>query len=318
MTDPATGPVEHPARSRARSLIGFVIGLLLLAAAVWAVAAQRDELGTAWQAVRTAPAWMLAAAVALPVVNNVVIAGVFWVLTRRYGRVGPGEMTAVIGVAWLLNYLPLRPGMFGRIAYHKAVNGIRVADSVRVLFQNLACGGAASALALGIILGVAGSPRLAEPWVFSMLLGAPAAILVAGIVVPGRSLRRALAAGVLLRYVDLLVWGARYALVFALVGSPISLSGALAVAIVCQAALLVPFVGNGMGIREWAVGLTAAALPAAFLGIDAGRAAGLMADLVNRGAELMAAIPVGLGASLHLHRRRSATGDAARPRAYNR
>ena len=63
---------------------------------------------------------------------------------------------------------------------------------------------------------------------------------------------------------------------------------------IADIALLVPFVGNGLGVREWAVGLTASRQVAA--------AVGLTADLVNRAAELIVAIPLGLAAWVWLTR----------------
>jgi hypothetical protein len=97
------------------------------------------------------------------------------------------------------------------------------------------------------------------------------------------------------RYLDVLIWMARYAAVFALVGRPLSWGEAAAVAGVSQAAMLVPFVGNGLGVREWAIRLVAPALPAWFAG-DAGLTGtlALSADLLNRAGEIVAAVPVGL------------------------
>jgi hypothetical protein len=276
---------------RVRALLGFAVGILLLASAVWVVASRHNDLGHAMKAVRSAPRLMVGAAVVLPVLNNLVIAMVFLVLTRRYGRVGGVEMCALIAAAWLLNYLPLRPGLFGRVAYHRMVNGIRVRDSIRVMIGNVACGGVAVGAAL-LVVAVAGW-RSASGFGALAGLGSLLVVLtVAALLSRGTAWGPSIA-GVFLRYVDLMVWVGRYAIVFSLVGSPIDPLGAVAVASVCQAALLVPFVGNGLGIREWAVGLTAAALPAAFLADGAG-SAGLLADLVNRVAEVVAAVPAGL------------------------
>jgi hypothetical protein len=98
--------------------------------------------------------------------------------------------------------------------------------------------------------------------------------------------------------------------VFALVGAPIGLPGAVAFAAVCQVALVVPFIGNGLGVREWAIALTAAALPPAVLGSDMGAGMGLLADLVNRAAEVLVVIPVGMASVAYLSRRmRAGKGD---------
>ncbi|MHC4784997.1 MAG: hypothetical protein ACYTE6_03445, partial [Planctomycetota bacterium] len=53
--------------------------------------------------------------------------------------------------------------------------------------------------------------------------------------------------------------------------------------------MLVPFVGNGLGLREWAVGLAAPLLTPYVLGL------GLAAELLNRAAELVVIVILGLG-----------------------
>jgi len=75
----------------------------------------------------------------------------------------------------------------------------------------------------------------------------------------------------------------------------------VALAIVSQIAMLVPIAGNGLGLREWAIGLTAASLT----GLDP--QAGLAADLVNRAVEVLVAVPVGLLSARVVSRRLKAT-----------
>lgn len=299
--EPLPGPLSPPAaRRRWRSLIGFIIGVLLLAAAVWAVVAQGGDAQRAWASVRHAPVWLIGAAVVLPLVNWVIISYSFWLLMRRHGRISPAEMAGLIGVAWLFNYLPLRPGLVGRIAYHRAVNRIAVADSVRVTLINMACGVAAvvSLLAVAVV-------RRGAEGVWAVGFAAPAVMGGVAYVI-ARWRRPAMAwlpALYVVRCVDLYVWMARYAVVFALVGAPIRPGGAAAVTAVSQVALCIPIVGNGMGLREWAVGLTAGALPPGVVGPEGAAASiGLAADLVNRAAELVVSIPVGLLSSLALAR----------------
>ena len=69
----------------------------------------------------------------------------------------------------------------------------------------------------------------------------------------------------------------------------------------------VPLVGNGLGLREWAVALMRSSLPA-WYGAGAASAAGLTADLLNRTAELGVAIPVGLVCAAFVTRRIRAAG----------
>jgi hypothetical protein len=106
----------------------------------------------------------------------------------------------------------------------------------------------------------------------------------------------------LCRYADMLIWVARYWVVFRLVGAPVSIAAATAIAAVCQITLNIPIVGNGMGLREWAVGLTASHLPRGLFGASGQMqmSSGLAADLVNRVAELAVALPMGLLCAAYL------------------
>src|SRR4029079_8775600 len=117
-----------------------------------------------------APPALIALALALPLVNWVLSSLGLWVQMRRHGPVGAVEVALLVGAAWVLNYLPLRPGMIGRIAYHKSVNGIEVVDSVRAVFVGMGCGACAVltvlgiAAALGAETGIAGwTAALAVP-----------------------------------------------------------------------------------------------------------------------------------------------------------
>ena len=118
-----------------------------------------------------------------------------------------------------------------------------------------------------------------------------------------------------LKVLDGYAWTARYMLAFQVTGNPIGVGEALAVAVVAQAAMLIPLAGTGLGVREWAVALLAASLPAwyatgggpdgeAAAGMVAGTiGAGLAADLVCRAAELLVAVPTGLACTAWLARR---------------
>lgn len=294
MSEAAAGPPGSPGdrSKRTRRIAGFALGMLLLAGAGWVLYSQRDAVERAWGSAREAPWWLVALALVLPLCNWLLISLSFWTMMRKYGRIGYGEMSQAIGAAWLLNYLPLRAGMVGRIAYHRAVNRISVGDSLRVMVANMAIGAVAVLAVLGI--SVAMGPRASAAQWGLALMGPLLGIAGARAVLARRG--KAWAADVMLiRYLDMMVWVARYAVVFAIVGAPITLAGAVAVAAACQAALIVPFIGNGLGLREWAVGLTAAALPVGALSVsgELTTATGLMADVVNRAAELAVAVPVG-------------------------
>ncbi|MEX2218878.1 MAG: hypothetical protein WD749_08965 [Phycisphaerales bacterium] len=286
--------------SRPRSIVAFLVGAGLLVAAGWVVARQGEVLNGAWESIRSAPPLLMVAAMGLPLVNFALVSVSFWLLMRREGRVSLLEMTCLIGAAWLLNFMPMRPGLVGRIAYHRAVNGIPVARSVRVTLVGLAAAGGAALTTL-LIAAALGAGASGSAWAAALSAPVLAAGAVTGVLKGAGSPRWVYGATFVLRYLDTLVWALRYWVLFALVGSPIEFGGAVAVGAVAQAAMLIPLVGNGLGIREWAAGLTAGALPAGvFDPRGAPAAVGLAADLVNRAIEIAVAVPVGVASSLWL------------------
>jgi hypothetical protein len=299
------GPAALWSPGRTGKLVGFAAGALLLLAAIVAILVHREALEDAWASVRRPSPWLVGAILLLPALNVLAVAASMWALTRRYGRVGMKEMGALVAASWLLNYLPVRPGMIGRIAYHKIVNRIAVRDSVKVIGQSLALG----AVCAGLLLAAGLVPFLAGPAWSIPAVAFPGVVLGAATLlsVARGSPRRYWHLATFFRYVDMLLWTARYLVAFALIGRPLALPDAVLVAVASQIALLVPFVGNGLGIREWAVGLTAAR-PGAAAGVAVG--VGLAADLINRAAEVLVAIPLGLAAWFWITRRLKRGPDA--------
>lgn len=272
---------------RHRRLAGSILGLLLFAAALWAILGSGDQLARASRHLAGQPAWRLALVLLLPLANWSLVSLSFWVLMRRAGPLDAGEMHALVGTSWLLNYLPLRPGMIGRLTYHSTVNAIPLRHSLRVMIVLMGFTLVAGAIMGSVTLASARSPF----WLWSILLASPAlAMLGVALATTGRGSAHAWA--LLIRYLDMGAWALRYWILFTIVGSPISAPAAIAVALVSQAASLVPISGNGLGIREWSVGLLAGMLPASIPGEGVG--AGLAADLLNRAAELAVSIPLGL------------------------
>ncbi|MDP1661197.1 MAG: hypothetical protein Q8L55_04700 [Phycisphaerales bacterium] len=287
-----------------------VIGLLLLALAVYLVIGQKDLLSNAWASLKSAPAWQIVAVVTLPVANWLIVTLLFHALTNHCARVRLGEMTALIGSAWLLNIIPGRPGLMGRVAYHKLVNRMNIKDCVMVIMMGIAANGVAIALALLLIgatflggsilpqeLSVAYTPRL-------LIFGAAATLAMILSVAWLQHGSRPVGTGpmtpwrftfaVAMRYADYLVWIARYWLAFSVIGIPITLTEAAAVAAVSQLVQLLPV---QLGPREWAVGLAGTFLPSlrpAAASTTVNPVTGLTADLLNRAAELAVSLPVGL------------------------
>src|SRR5690606_21044113 len=157
--DPHDGPpVDRGSDEGSGSVarwVWMVAGALLMALAVW-IALRRGGMESALDSLRQAGALTVLALFALPIASWLLTATLFWALTRRFGRVRWTEMTALIAASWLLNNLPMRPGMVGRVAYHRLVNAIPVLASVRVLVEPLLRSAVAGAVCVVIVAVIAG------------------------------------------------------------------------------------------------------------------------------------------------------------------
>lgn len=285
----------EPSRGRPRwvGLGKWALGVVLLSAAGVFVWLRRGDLAQAGEQLAEPSASLIAAFLLCVAANLFCTSWLYWLLTRPYAAARPlplRSMCALIMAASLLNYLPLRAGLLGRVAYQKRVFGVTLADSSKTVLQAIGLSGVCAMLLVAAAL----MPRAAVPYA----LAAPVFVGLAVGAGTKQALLRRLAHALALRQVDALLWVARYGIVFALLGRDISLSGASAVAGVGMLATFVPFTSNGLGLREWAVGLTAAILPAGWLatGDAAGGATGiaLAADLLNRAGELVIIVPAGL------------------------
>jgi len=275
--------------------LGFAVGALLTVAAVAFAVRDRERLAAAFEALASPSPVAIALLVAC-VIANIAIGGlIFSLLMSRIpqGKVGLWEMQALIASSTLLNYLPLRPGFFGRAAYHKVVNGIAVRHTAIVMV-------AATILSMFtiILLGAAlGSAHLFNtpvivPW--CVIVAASAAGLLS-------SRTRHWFAALLLREMDVLVWAGRYMLAFALIDRSITLDAALGLAAVGAAATMIPLSSNGLGIREWAIGWAAPFLVVGAGGmVDSPEAR--LADLVHRAVELLTVVTIGSIATIVLAR----------------
>ncbi|MEQ8850391.1 MAG: hypothetical protein RIB32_01255 [Phycisphaerales bacterium] len=302
---PARSTPGSAPKPRVRAVVGFALSVALIGAALFAVWSSRSQIEQALTAVWPVPAWLVLVLLLVPTLSWLASAGALWALTRRFGHVTPAEMIALVGSAWLLNYLPLKPGLVGRLAYHKRVNGISIRNSARVLIESVVMTAVAGGVVLGV--GVCAQAGLISQTVEIALVAAPLAMLgVACVVRPPGTRGGWLILAMLFRYVDMLVWIARYWAIFHALDRPIGLDDCVLIASASQLAIIVPITGNGLGVREWAVGLTAAAV-----GGDLEIA--LAADLVNRAAEVLVAIPIGLACARDVATRYRAHRTRAKP-----
>ena len=276
--------------------IGLAVGVILVSAAVVTVVSQRENIGAALAAIRHPDAVDVVVLFGTVLANIVLTGLMFSVLMSRHGRVGRVEMQALIAAAALANYLPLRPGLFGRAAYHKAFNDIAIKATVKVTLVALAI---SVVLAAYLALALFVASRVSIPlW---LVVGGAVPVLVGAAVAPAT---RLIGIAASIRYVEVLLLAVRYQAAFALIGSPIDFASALTISCVSLVVTLIPLTGNGLGLREWAVGLAAARLTPYMLEL------GLAADLVNRTAELLFVAVLGLGAFAWLaSRRKTAVSD---------
>ena len=274
---------------------GMVIGLLLLVAAVVMVWLQQETVTRALRSIgQHELRWLLtliAILIASMVINLALTGALFSVLIARYGKVGFIEMQALIASATLMNYVPLRPGLFSRIAYHKLYNNIAIASSAKTVVQAMLL---SVAIAAYLSATVAVRSRLNIDLTYlaiSPLFGLAALALLAG-------RARAWIWAAVIRYAEFLVIAVRYWAAFALIGSPIEAQGAIAFACISVIASMIPLAGNGLGLREWAVGLVAPLLTSYQVEL------GITADLLNRAGEMLVALVMGAaGTAMLMHDR---------------
>lgn len=289
-----------PERRRVIRAIAFALALVLFAAAVVAIARSAPTIDQVRRAVTAPDPWLVAAAVVALLASVTACGGIFHALLAPFGRIGRLEMVQLIATSSVLNYLPLRPGLVGRIAHQDLVNGISVRRSaVSVVEAGVVCG--VSILWLAGSLGAGAWTGAA--WVGWSLAALPSLGWCARRTQQPTTPQRLLNA-LAWRQVDLLAWGVRYWAVFGLLGVQLSPGECARAVCVGSAANLVPFVGNGLGIREWAIGLAGERM--ALWTTDVG----LAAELLNRALDLVVALPLGVLCAVPIARRlRAATAS---------
>ncbi len=285
LTEPAT-------RSKLpwRKVAGYITGVVLIAAA-FAAMRGRGGIDAVVATLRAAEWWQLAVLALFPLLSWLLTSLMFLVFTRRYGPVGLVEMTALIGASWLLNYLPMQPGLFGRAAYQKTENGIAIGQSVKVILLSVAT---TIACAILMPLCVLAAGQRGTGWTILVILAPLVTMLLAGGALGLQSPRGfawRLFIGAACRYADMAVAAVRYFVVFGMLEPSAGVDAARAAKIAAGAQVAnlppIPF-----GLREWAV---------EFLSI--GNGSGLRVDLLNRASEMLVAIGVGMVSAVWLWRK---------------
>ena len=295
--DPAPLPISRIPESTRRWLrrAGLAVGVACFALAIHVAMREREEFAKAIDALRD-PDPFAVAMVLLSVAVGAALSGLlFHILMRRFGKVPFWEMQALISASAFVNYLPLKPGFVGRVAYHRLQHGIRASHTLRTIVEAIALSGTVAGMFLLSLLvlralGVPGEWSLLAPALLAPAMRFPAV----------RSVSQAL----LVRQAELALWTLRYWAVFQLVGAPIDLETAIVLASVSVIATLLPIVSNGLGIREWVIGILAPMI--SHEPVSTSQA--IVAELVHRAAEIVVMTPIGITAIVVLvrHTRRRA------------
>lgn len=283
--DPVVSDVDAQgqAKSRLRSVVMFTISMFLLTGAAYFVFQGTNGLEGVWDSLRSAPVWMIVLIVLGPLGNHWSVSMCLQALQSRHGKVGVREMFVLVGSAWLFNYLPMRPGLIGRIGYHKAINKIRLRDSLESSIWSGVLAGVANGV---ILLAALVMIQLPNRWSIVIPL-IPVVMMFASVpLMPGRKTRLLMKA-LAFRQIDVIVWLGRYWLAFEVLGMEVGIGDIAIISAVSQLASLMPLTGSGIGFREWGVGLTASAGGHTM-------STAIAADLINRAAETLIVVPVGL------------------------
>lgn len=273
-----------PAGKKVARLVGFIVGVILVVTAIIAIVRSAPTLDQLRIAVSKPNPWLIITAALATLASIIGGGGMFYALVRAFGRITFFEMCKLIAASSVLNYLPMRPGLVGRVVHQEVVNGIPIRRSVYSIIE-------AAVICAITILWLAAAIAMMH-WTSQRIVGAMIVALpilsALAYAMPERMPMRRFLEAIFWRWIDLLAWTLRYAMVFAMLGVDLPIESAATAACIAGAANMIPFLGNGLGVREWAIGLAGPAL--ASWTTDTG----LAVELVNRCFDLVVVVPIGL------------------------
>jgi hypothetical protein len=263
-------PSERSRFSRTTIRFGvYLLAIGLLVASMW-YAMQGQSVENYWILVR-AELWLTAGLFASVVVSGVVLPGVqFWLVTRPFvtGRsLSLVTMEALVAAGSLLNYAPLKAGLFGRVAYLKHLHGVGYRAAI-LTHAVIVVVFVSSSLLTTLITIWRGSFDIV--WWLTSLIGLG---VLAGITAP--ILRAAIPSSMnmdprlcgslssLVTYLvpcfaaqllTLFFTAIRWWLVFRILDRPIGLADAWLAAVIHVVAVMAG-PANGIGLREWLIGI---------------------------------------------------------------
>ncbi len=243
---------------------GYVVAMVLLGWAVYMGARAVD-----WDKAREAEIADGAMLMGLVVVSLVLNAVLFWMITKPFEKKGmglsAGEWVALVSGTSLLNYLPMRAGLVGRIAYMKQQHGITVKGNMATL-AGVAAGttgvyGLLAALTIwrgsfdgvwwvGLVIGLCIGVGISYPL---LVLGSGRF----GTMKVGPSVVGWIGIWYVIRVVDSFCFAGRFYLASKMLGYELGFEASLTMGVICNFAVLATPVPGGMGIREWLGGFLA-------------------------------------------------------------
>ncbi len=286
--------------------LGFAVALGLLGASI--LYASRH--GNFRPLLRADPLWLALLAVSVLISSIGVNGLMFWLVNKPY--VDPARplslsaMLGLLGASALLNYTPIKAGLFGRIAYLKHRHGVSYRASVLI---HMMLAGSLFA-AQGVTAAATILRRGFDPWwPVLAIAGIAAAALVGAVVVRHLLPRRGdgeadaslvhsftwtaahLCVWIVLAMGTIFMTGVRWWLVCRIMDKPVDAESATLMAVVHTFATILP--ANGLGMREWLIGLLfGGSTPVDLVTIG----------LVDRAAEAAVLMVFGTMALVWLHR----------------
>jgi len=280
--------------------IGWGLGLIALLAAMAVAIVDVD-----WRSLASVRPWPALAVAALVLVNLWASTLLYGLVTRCFAPDPPvpwGVMFWLISASSLLNYLPAKAGLFGRAAYLAARHGLGARASTLVVLTVL--------FVSGMVIGAIGGMGMLLP---STLWPAASITAVVGLTLFLYLVRKRLVTrpdpGVLLwtpiKAVDVSAAAMRLWLVMEMLGRPIPYTQALVLTAAGLAMMWVGLTPNGLGLREWAMGLVARAVePGLWADV-------LAAAVLDRAIEAVVFLVTGMLAITRLRPGAAAAGGSA-------
>jgi hypothetical protein len=287
--------VKFPLRKAMVQLLGFAIGIALLA---WCIHAAIKGGGEGWQKIRSADTWLIAGLIGCTIVSLLCNGAMFWIVVRPLHPLRLVDMQLFNLAAGVLNYAPVRAGLLARIAYHVRVDRIGL----------LTIGGWFAAIGYTLVLTLSAIVlatviRPTFDWIWALLIVAQLVVggLITGSVMGlpivqriGRGMdrmlreRAALWGAIVLRLIDVAAYTGRMWCAARILEIQLSLSSVLLLSIAAIAVSMNPL--GRIGFREAGVAFFAAYLGMSGEDFEAQRS---QLALIESAGEAIITIPLG-------------------------